>query len=146
MASYIEGALTPGETVLHNAHVSWWSLWGPLALGLVTLPLFGLGLIAWGYAWVQYKTTELAITNKRVIVKTGFISRQTIELNIAKVESIQVNQTMMGRMLDYGSLLISGGGNPQAPINGISEPLAFRKAFMEAQDGSGLNLRRAGPA
>jgi len=137
MASYIEDALTPGERVLHTAHVSWWSQWFPLLIGLVTLPLFGLGLLAWGYAYVQYKTTELAITTKRVIVKTGFISRQTIELNLAKVESIQVNQSMLGRLLDHGSLLISGGGNPQAPINGISQPMAFRKAFMEAQD-SGL--------
>jgi uncharacterized membrane protein YdbT with pleckstrin-like domain len=136
MSSYIEGALTQDERVLHHAHVSLWSLWVPLLVGLVLLPAFGIGLIAWGYAYVMYKTTELAVTNKRVIVKQGFISRQTIEININKVESIQVDQTVMGRMLDYGSLLISGAGSPQAPLNGISKPLAFRRAFMEAQDGS----------
>lgn len=136
MSSYIEGALTADERVLHHAHVSLWSLWGPLLLGLVLLPAFGAGLVAWGYAWVKYKTTELAVTNKRVIVKQGFISRQTIEINIQKVESIQVDQSVMGRLLDFGSLLISGAGSPQAPLRGISKPLAFRRAFMEAQDGA----------
>jgi len=143
MASYIEGALAPGEELRHIAHVSWWSLWVPLLVGLVLLPAFGLGLLAWAWAWVQYKTTELAITSKRVIVKRGFISRQTIEINLGKVESIQVNQTVMGRLLNHGSLLISGGGNPQAPINGISEPLAFRKAFMAAQDDQAPRLPRS---
>jgi len=136
MSSYIEAALTSDERVLHYAHVSLWSLWGPLLLGLVLLPAFGVGLIAWAYAYVQYKTTELAVTNKRVIVKQGFISRQTIEINIQKVESIQVDQSVMGRLLDFGSLLISGAGSPQAPLRGISQPLAFRRAFVEAQDGA----------
>jgi uncharacterized membrane protein YdbT with pleckstrin-like domain len=143
MASYIEGALTPGERVLHTAHVSWWSQWVPLLIGVVGLVAFGLGLIALAYAYIQYKTTELAITNKRVIVKNGFISRQTTELNLAKVESIQVNQTVMGRLLDYGSLLISGGGLPQASLNGIADPLAFRKAFIQAQDGQMQPSRQA---
>ena len=134
MSSYIEGALTQDERVLHEAHVSWWSLWVPLLLGAVLLPAFGLGLLLWGYAYVKYKTTELAVTNKRVIVKQGFISRQTIEININKVESIQVDQTVMGRLLDFGSLLIAGAGTPQAPLKGISKPLGFRRAFMEAQD------------
>jgi uncharacterized membrane protein YdbT with pleckstrin-like domain len=140
MASYIEGALTPGEQLLHTAHVSLWSLWVPLLIGAILLPAFGLGLIAWGYAYVQYKTTEVAVTSKRVIVKRGFISRQTVEINIQRIESVQVDQTVMGRMLGFGSLVLAGGGTPQAPILGISEPLAFRRAFMAAQEVA-LNAR-----
>lgn len=134
MSSYIEGALTQGETVLHTARVSLWVMVWPILIGLVLLPLFGVGLLLWLYVYIQYKATELAVTNKRVLVKHGFISRRTIELSINKVESIQVDQSVMGRMLDYGSLVISGAGMAQAPVNGVAEPMAFRKAFIEAQD------------
>ena len=141
MASYVEGALTKDERVLHIGHISLWSLWVWLALGGLLLAAFGLGLVFWLVAYVKYKTTELAITNKRVIVKEGFISRRTIELNINKVESIQVDQSLAGRLFNFGTLLISGGGNPQAPIAGISNPMAFRKAFIEAQDDTGAAAR-----
>ena len=134
MSSYVEDALIKDERVVHLGHVSLWSLWGHIALGIVLLPAFGIGLIFLGIAFVKYKTTELAITTRRVIAKFGFISRKTIEINIAKVESIQVEQSVMGRILNYGTLVISGGGNPQAPIPGISNPIEFRKAFIEAQD------------
>ncbi len=136
MSSYVEDALIKDERIVHLGHISLWSLWGTIALGVVLLPVFGLGLVFLGMAYVKYKTTELAITTRRVIAKFGFISRTTVELNINKVESIQVEQTVMGRMLNYGTLVIAGGGNPQAPIPGISDPIAFRRAFIEAQDGA----------
>ena len=134
MSSYVEDVLTPGERVVHLGHVSLWSLFGWIAVGTVLLPAFGLGLILWGVAWVKYRTTEIALTNRRVIVKKGFVSRQTVEINLAKVESIQVDQSMLGRVLNYGSLVIAGGGIPQAPVSGISDPIAFRRAFVQAQD------------
>ena len=134
MASYVEEVLTKDERVLHVGHPSLWSLWGLITLGGLLLFVFGLGLLFWLAAYVKYKTTELAITNKRVIAKFGFISRQTVELNIHKVESIQVDQTVLGRIFNYGTLVISGAGNPQAPIPGISNPMQFRKAFVEAQE------------
>jgi len=143
MASYVEGALTKDERVLHVGHISLWSLWVWLALGGLLLAAFGAGLVCWLVAYVKYKTTELAITNKRVIVKEGFISRRTIELNINKVESIQVDQSLAGRLFNFGTLLIAGGGNPQAPVAGISNPMAFRKAFIEAQDEAGAAARPA---
>lgn len=134
MASYVEGALVKDEKVLYVGHISLWTLALPIILGFVLLVAFGLGLIFWLVAYIKYRTTELAITNKRVIAKFGFISRRTVELNINKVESIQVDQGILGRIFNFGTLLISGAGNPQAPIPGISKPMAFRKAFMEAQD------------
>lgn len=134
MTSYIEGALIKDEKILYLGHISLWSLAPLILLGLVLLPLFGAGLIAWLLAWIRYKSTELAITNKRVIAKFGFISRQTVEININKVESIQVHQGVLGRIFNYGSLVIAGAGESQAPILGISDPLSFRRAFMEAQD------------
>jgi len=136
MTSYVEDALVKDERIVHLGHISRWSLWHLIALGIVLLPAYGLGLIFLVMAYVKYRTTELAITNKRVIVKTGFIRRSTIEININKVESLQVDQGVLGRMFNFGTLIISGAGTPQAPVAGISGPMAFRKAFIEAQDQS----------
>jgi uncharacterized membrane protein YdbT with pleckstrin-like domain len=134
MVSYIESALIKDEKIIYIANVSFWSLAPIIILGFLFLPVYGLGLIFWLVAFIRYQTTELAFTNKRVIAKFGFISRQTIELNITKVESIQVGQGVLGRIFNYGTLIISGAGNPQAPIPGISNPMGFRRAFMESQD------------
>lgn len=134
MSTYVDQVLVPGERVVHLGRTSLWSVWHWLALGLILLPAFGLGLVFWVMAYVRIKSTELAVTTKRVIVKHGFIRRSTIEINISKVESIQVNQSLLGRMLDFGTLVIAGTGASHAPIDGIAEPLAFRRAFVEAQD------------
>lgn len=134
--SYVESALTTGETVLHIGKTSLWSMLPLIILGFVTLPLFGLGLLFFISAAIRYYTTELAVTNKRVIAKTGLISRQTIELNLSKIESIRVDQSILGRMFNFGSIIVAGAGNPQAPVIGISQPMEFRKAFISAQEGS----------
>ena len=136
MTSYVEDALVKDERIVHLGHISLWALWYLIALGVVLLPAFGLGLIFLVLAYVKYRTTELAITNKRVIVKSGFIRRSTTEINLNKVESLQVDQEVLGRMFNFGTLIISGAGTPQAPVAGISRPMEFRKAFMEAQDQS----------
>lgn len=134
MASYIDGALIQGERVIYTGNISLWSLAHLIIPGVILLPVFGLGLLVLLAAFIRYKTTELAITNKRVIAKFGFISRHTVELNINKVEGIQVIQSITGRIFNFGSLIISGTGIQQAPIPGISNPLAFRRSFMDAQD------------
>ena len=141
MASYVDQVLTKDEKVLHVGNTSVWSLSFLIILGFLFLFAFGLGLIFWVIAYIKFKTTELAITNKRVIAKFGFISRKTIEINIQKIESIQVDQSVIGRIFNYGTLIVSGAGNPQAPIPGISNPMAFRQAFVEAQE---YVLTRAG--
>jgi uncharacterized membrane protein YdbT with pleckstrin-like domain len=134
MASYIEDALIKDEKVIYIGNISRWSLAPLIILGGFFLAAWGFGLVFWVAAYIRYKTTELAFTNKRVIAKVGFISRQTVELTISKVESIQVHQGILGRIFNFGTLIISGAGNPQAPIAGISNPMGFRRAFMEAQD------------
>jgi uncharacterized membrane protein YdbT with pleckstrin-like domain len=134
MASYVEGALVKDERILHQGQISLWSLWHLIALGVVLLPAFGLGLVFLVMAYVRYKSTELAVTTKRIIVKYGFIRRQTVEINLNKAESIQVDQGLLGRMFNFGTLIISGTGTSHAPLGGISDPMGFRKAFIEAQD------------
>ncbi|MFI8383872.1 PH domain-containing protein [Pseudomonas sp. NPDC079086] len=134
MGSYVDSALTKGEHIIYQAKVSVWSLAPIIALGFIFLGLFGIGLLFWIDAAIKYFTTELAITNKRVIAKFGLISRTTIEINLQKIESIQVNQGVLGRIFNFGSVVVSGAGNPQAPVPGISSPLNFRRAFLGAQE------------
>jgi membrane protein YdbS with pleckstrin-like domain len=138
MPSYVEAALVKDERIVHSGHISLWSMWHLIAFGLLLLPLLGLGLIFLIMAYVRYKSTELAVTTKRLIVKHGFIRRQTVEINMNKVESIQVDQGLLGRVFDFGTLIISGTGTSHAPIAGVSDPMAFRKAFIEAQE-AGIN-------
>jgi uncharacterized membrane protein YdbT with pleckstrin-like domain len=134
VASYVDSVLISGETVMHRGHVSLWPHAWKILLGIVLLPAFGLGLVFLAWVWIVYKTTEIAITNKRIIAKFGFISRSTIEINLPKVESVQVDQGVLGRMLDYGTIIVSGAGTPNLSIPGAAEPLEFRKHFMEATD------------
>jgi uncharacterized membrane protein YdbT with pleckstrin-like domain len=139
MSSYIEAALVPGERLVHQGRLSLWSAWHLLLIGLVLLPVFGIGLAFWLTAYIRIKSTELAVTTKRLIVKHGFIRRSTMEINIGKVESIQVSQSMTGRLLGFGTLVIAGTGTSHAPLHGIADPMSFRRAFVQAQDGAGTD-------
>ena len=131
--SYVQSVLGAGEEVRYTGRVSAWSLFWYWLIGLLLLAV-GIGLIVWIVAWLKRRSTELAVTNKRVIAKFGFIERRTIEINVARIESIQVEQTVMGRMLGYGTIVFSGAGTPQATISHIADPLAFRKAVVGAQE------------
>jgi uncharacterized membrane protein YdbT with pleckstrin-like domain len=131
--SYIDESLIPGEAVVHRARVSWWSQAGFVVLGIVLIPVL-LGLVFLGIAWVRIHSTELAITNKRVIAKFGFIKRDTVEINLSKVEAVRVEQGLWGRMLNFGTILMSGTGGSIEPIPNIADPLVFRRKFMEATD------------
>jgi uncharacterized membrane protein YdbT with pleckstrin-like domain len=133
MASYVESVLISGETVLHRGQVSLWPHAWKIVLGILLLPVVvGLAILIW--VFIIYKTTEIAITNKRIIAKFGFISRSTTEINLPKVESLQVDQGVMGRMFDYGTIVVAGAGTPNLRIPGVADPLRFRRHFMEATD------------
>ncbi len=131
--SYIDQSLIPGETVLHRARVSWWSQFGLVLLGIVLLVVV-IGLFFLLAAWVKVRSTELAITNKRVIAKFGFIQRNTVEINLGKVEAVRIEQGFWGRMLNFGTVLLTGTGGSIEPIPSIADPLLFRRKFMEATD------------
>ena len=131
MASYVDSALTEGERVLYTGHLSWWTQFWYLVFFFLIVPLI--------IAWVRRSSTELAITNKRVIAKFGFVTRDTIEINLQKIETVQVHQGVMERLLNYGTIMIAGGGTPQEPIPGVADPMAFRKAFLEAQEAARKN-------
>lgn len=151
MASYVEGVLAAGEEILYRGQVSLWPYSGKLIVGVFmvfagvyTLASGGAGLgagimLAVGagmlaMVYVAKVSTELVITNKRIMAKFGFIRRSTIEMNIGKVESVQVDQSLLGRMFNYGTIVVSGAGNPQAPVPKVARPLDFRRVFTETAD------------
>ena len=133
--SYIDDSLIEGESVLHRARVSWWSQFGLVLLGVVLLVVV-VGLFFLLAAWIRVRSTEVAITNRRVIAKFGFIKRHTVEINLEKVESLRVEQGLMGRFLNFGTIFIGGTGHAMAPIRDIADPLVFRRKFMEATNRS----------
>jgi uncharacterized membrane protein YdbT with pleckstrin-like domain len=95
-----------------------------------------VGLIFLVIAWIRVRSTEVAITDRRVIAKFGFIRRHTVEINLDKVEALKVEQGFWGRILNYGTIYISGAGTSVAPIPDIADPLVFRRKFMEATNRS----------
>lgn len=153
MGRYIDDILQPGEKVLYstNAH---WVFFGPaillwiLAAALLVIsglvPGGGpLVLVCWSLAavvalfalyktvtaWFQRWTTETDVTNLRVIHKTGFISRKTFEMSLDKVESVDVTQSVVGRIFDYGDVTIMGVGEGKETITTIASPLSFRNSI-----------------
>jgi uncharacterized membrane protein YdbT with pleckstrin-like domain len=122
MGKYVQQNLGAGEQVVYEAKLHWIIFVSLKAL----LTLFIAPLIA-------MSTSEFAITNKRVIIKVGLISRRTLEMNLNKIESVNVHQGLLGRMLGYGTIVIVGTGGTKEPFAAISDPLTFRKKFQELQ-------------
>jgi uncharacterized membrane protein YdbT with pleckstrin-like domain len=123
VGNYVDSNLIAGEQVIYEAKnhwvtfISWRSL---LTLGL--LP------------YIDLKTNEYVITNKRVMIKIGLVSRKTLEMNLSKVESISVNQGIIGRILSYGDMTVVGSGGTTESFYYISNPLKFRKNYQEASN------------
>jgi membrane protein YdbS with pleckstrin-like domain/DNA-directed RNA polymerase subunit RPC12/RpoP len=76
-------------------------------------------------------TSEFAVTNKRVLIKTGWIRRNSLETLLTKIESIRVDQSVLGRMLDYGTIIISGTGGSKEPFHKIAQPMMFRRRVQD---------------
>lgn len=132
--NYIESSLIGDEKVIYTGKPSIWAFSLAVLLSTLFVFVYGLGILLLLFIYFHYKSIELAFTDRRVIAKYGLISRSTVELNISKIESIQVTQSIIGRIFNYGDIVISGAGNPQAPIIAVSEPMKFRKALLEYQD------------
>ena len=130
MASYIDSNLTNNERIIRSAKVSWWSQWQMIFLGILTI-WFMIGILFFIVAIIRVMTTELALTNKRVIAKTGFIRRDTVELRLEKVEGLIINQGLVGRIFNYGTVIVSGTGGIRTPIPFINDPINFRRVVNE---------------
>jgi uncharacterized membrane protein YdbT with pleckstrin-like domain len=94
----------------------------------VAMVLSGVGMLA--HSYLRFVSTELAITNRRVIAKTGFISRSTFEVMLNRVEGANIDQTVWGRLFGFGSIFVHGTGGGVTPIDHIADPLSFKKQLM----------------
>lgn len=120
MGRYVNNHLIKDETVVFETKYHWVIFFSLKSLFTLTIaPL------------LQRALSEFVITNRRIIIKTGFIARSTFEMNLSKIESVNVDQTVTGRIFNYGSLTIIGTGGTRETFHNISRPLNFRKAFQE---------------
>ena len=153
MGNYIDQNLARDEKVIVKAQVTWLSQFWYLLFGglfvLMALPsknfvFFLIGVIFIAIAAIHVITTELALTNRRIIAKSGLIRRNTIELKVNRVESLGVDQGVLGRIFNFGSITVKGVGGSNAPIPYISRPLEFRQQvnnYLDELDDQGkINL------
>ena len=154
---YVEKNLLNNEEVVYKANMHWFIFVPSVLTFIIGLSLFFIeggdqdskamftlgGFIIvlmafWSFikALIQKVSTELAVTSKRVIAKIGFIRRDTVELNHNQVESFHVNQSILGRIFGFGTIIINGTGGGKTPIPNIDSPLEFRRNAMETIDNS----------
>ena len=108
---------------------------GTWDLNELTASVLAILAVYWGLgALIQYMNSEYGVTNKRVLIKTGWISRDSLELMLEKVEGVLVDQTIVGRILNYGTITIIGTGGTKDSFPFIPNPLEFRKSVQEAFD------------
>ncbi len=100
-----------------------------IAGGVAVLFLLA-AFIASQNALIRRQTTEIVVTDRRIIFKEGFIRRRTMEMNLSKVETVDVIQGIWGRVFDYGSIVIRGVGSSYEPLRMIANPLALRTAII----------------
>ena len=93
--------------------------------------LVAAAIIIFSYGVAKRNATEMAVTNRRVLIKTGMTSRRTLDLMLSRVESIGVEETAAGRMLGYGSVVVRGTGGTPEPFLMIAHPQEFRRAVQE---------------
>ena len=145
MGNYVNSHLDPGETVAYEGRLHWIVYLTPMLIlgvgigvalsGLYAggLALLAMGLVSLLVAWVRQVSSEFAVTDRRVIIKTGWLSRRTIELNMSKVESVQVDQDILARLLNYGTITVIGTGGTKEPFALIDDPMSFRHAVQQQQ-------------
>jgi uncharacterized membrane protein YdbT with pleckstrin-like domain len=150
MAGYVDRAVQPGETLRATGRLHWVIFFPGVVL--LAFALGGIGALffepgaprffkllvfAAGFAGtaqflgalVRQISTEIAVTDRRVILKTGLIARHTVEMNRDKVESVDVDQDIFGRIFDYGTIVVRGTGAGLEPLSTIAAPLALRDAI-----------------
>jgi uncharacterized membrane protein YdbT with pleckstrin-like domain len=146
--SYIAKILQPGERVVHVGRLHWVMYLPSIVLLCIGLAVFMIpttenrspiyvisallvlsAAVSAFLAWFKQFTTEIAVTDRRIIYKTGFISRETAEMNMQRVETVAVEQSIVGRVLNYGTVDIRGTGAGIEDLKMIADPLALRSAI-----------------
>ena len=123
MGSYVDTSLIRDENVVYEAKNHW--------IIFISLKSFLTLFIS---PLIENWTSEYAITNKRVIIKLGLISRKTLEMNLSKIEYVNVEQSIFGRILCYGAITIIGTGGTRETFSDLANPIQFRRVFQECVD------------
>jgi len=158
--SYVEKHLIAGEKIVYTTGLHWIVLLWPIVLSLLfgalgvallvssatnhgaqtlaSTPMIVGGLILLVIAAICIVTgilkrnaTEMAVTDKRLVVKVGVAGRRTLELLLQKVESIAVEESLMGRVLGYGTVIVHGTGGTPEPFDQMAHPIEFRKQVQQ---------------
>jgi uncharacterized membrane protein YdbT with pleckstrin-like domain len=127
--SYIEQSLSAGESIegLFRLH---WFAWVPVWLwGLAGIATLGILLPVALYVFLSLKYQERGVTNKRVILKKGIIGRKTEEMKLKSIETVEIDQGVLGRMFGYGTVRITGRGVSDLVFRGIDDPIAVKRAI-----------------
>ena len=152
---YVERHLLPDERVLYKTRLHWVLYLKAMLLTLVGIVLAiilaqvadppwawyvgvgvaVIGILWWLVRWIELRTSEFAVTSMRLIFKVGLVARYTTELLLAKVESISVTQGLLGRMLNYGDLIVTGTGGAREVFARVHDPVGFRNEVQRASAG-----------
>ena len=145
--SYVDTILEPGEQVRYRTSISWTvyanALWVSLAAAIVAYigykttvdwlryvsgALAAIALVLFALGALRRAATEIAVTDRRIIFKRGIVRRHTVEMNMAKVESVDVDQTLIGRLFDYGDVTLRGVGSTFERLSLVDSPLKLRSS------------------
>jgi uncharacterized membrane protein YdbT with pleckstrin-like domain len=138
---YIESNLLPGESVVQRARLHWIVFLKAVAVAVVGVALLflqpivggvviGVGVLMAIPPWLERLTSEFGVTSKRVIIKVGLVQRRTLELLIRQVEAISVDQSLTGRILNFGTITLTGTGGVKETFHNIANPLEFRRSIQ----------------
>jgi uncharacterized membrane protein YdbT with pleckstrin-like domain len=128
--SYLDESLAPGETVVARFDLHWTAK-GWLILGIVLIPLV-IGIFITLYEWLRLRGIEQAVTSQRVVRKTGIIGRQTEEIRLSAVDTVDLHQRAWGRILDYGNVDVTGRGESDLTFVRVADPVAVKRAIETA--------------
>lgn len=127
--SYIEESLSDGERVEARFKLHWFS-WMPMVGWILLAPItLGITLLVAIYEYLRLKYMEQGVTNKRVILKRGIISRRTDEMKMASIETVEIDQGVFGRMFGFGNVRVTGRGISDLVFKRIDDPMAVKRAI-----------------
>ncbi|HEY0180101.1 MAG TPA: PH domain-containing protein [Dokdonella sp.] len=130
--SYLDESLAPGEHVVARFALHWTAKWRLIVFLVLAIPTFGIALLAAAYEWVRLRSIEQGVTNRRVVRKTGIVSRQTEELRLASIETIDLRQSTSGRLLGFGDVVLTGRGESAMIFARLAAPLDAKLAIESA--------------
>lgn len=125
--SYIEDSLSDGEKIEEIFKLHWFARVPMYCWIVLAIPTLGITLILAIYEYLKLRSLEQGVTNKRVVQKTGIISRKTEEMKLTSIETVEIEQSVFGRMFGYGVVKVTGRGISDVVFKGVDDPLRVKR-------------------